>query len=226
MAGEDALGPEHVSDEELVWSPDTPDVIDMVGQGMELAECFESIDAATALEPQLGRLAADSAMGGDMPMPGDVAAAVPKASAKSESGGPSALAAGSADAPAHEQPLVVHLENGSSIRAYRNLHLFEATCSNKSAHGRCVMSRTWRPASSAVARGANPFQGRPLGLLAFFATNSFTCCTKLQHQHLAPTKAERREARRALRAMPMTQALFDCERCRGPDEDSEPDFIA
>lgn len=113
--------------------------------------------------------------------------------------------------------------NGCQIRAYPNLNKYEALCSNP-LHGRCVLTRTWLPPASRAAL-RNPFQGRPLGLLAYFCE---TCDSEghrshTQHLRCAPTFVERQAARARLKAKSGTETLFGLERARGDDEESEPE---
>lgn len=113
-------------------------------------------------------------------------------------------------------------ENGAQIRAFPNIQKFKGLCPN-SLHGRCVLTRTWAPAN-AGAKVRNPFQGRPLGLLAFFCES---CDTLQGHtSHLcAPTLEQRKDARQRLRAQPAADFLFSFEREKAEGEDTEPDML-
>jgi len=116
-------------------------------------------------------------------------------------------------------------ENGAQIRWYPNLRKSEGICSN-AAHGRCVLTRTAQPARGRTL-GTNPWQGRPLGKIAFFCLNcdcdAFN--SKATHLYMEPSVEERRAAREALKAQPRAARLFTFERKRFDGEPEEPYFL-
>ena len=112
------------------------------------------------------------------------------------------------------------LPNGTVIIAYPGSLRWEAVCNNPK-HGKCIMTRTMVAAHGNLLV-SNPFQGRPLGLMAYFC---FTCKdyqTRAQHQQCVTTQSMRTPFRPKLRELPGSQQLFWYERGH-PDE--EPDYI-
>jgi hypothetical protein len=113
---------------------------------------------------------------------------------------------------------------GGKLSFYLGKEIVEAVC-RCPTHGKCVLTRK-TTGSSALGREG---QGRPLGLLAAWLAKGSSFATKTEHFDLGnrPSRAERMDARAALRAMGTPDALgvLDSERVKRLGEESEAEDV-